>query len=301
MLFKRKLKRLVQQEHTFFMIVMSGGLHVAKIAIEKFPSGFNLVVIGNAFVGDEVEWMAQNLPEYEFINIGARQYHHNILDILFSVWDRNFGIVDYDCFILDSQLISDCVKLGENDSVNAPYKAHKNPKCLFELPDTFLMYFNVLVLKGLIKKYGIGSQLYKWRALPPKVKIRLGSMGLSEDLLPDYKSYLDTTRALLVLGMSCGYQPRFISNYNNNEPRSVHVGDIAKPNTHREIYGIRGSFFWRAALRVSNDPVLVSIAKSKFDNVEMEVFLSQFPDLKDRLGSEFMQFCCKVLSDDILP
>ena len=279
------------------MIIMSGGLHVAEIAIKHFSSKYNLILIGNGFVKDESNWVNEKFSKYGFINIKSRQYHHNVLDAVFSVWGMDFGIIDYDCFIMDQTLLDECVELDELTSVSAPFKARKNPEYQFFMPDTFLMFFNVALLKKYKKLYGVGTAIYKWNELSGRVQSRLKLVGLSESVMPDHeKKYFDTLRALLLLCLSYGYRPKFIKNHIGDSVRCVHVGDVAKPNTHRTTYGLRGSYFWRVALKASGDPVLTKVASAKFKDVDLDSFRNKFDDIDEELGEAFLEFCTQVLA-----
>jgi hypothetical protein len=152
-------------------------------------------------------------------------------------------------------------------------------------------------MKEKISQYKIGTGIYEWRELSGLVQSKFRFMGLSEGIMPDHeKEYFDTLRALLLLCMSEGYSPKFINNHVGDLQRCVHVGDIATPNTHRTVYGLRGSYFWRLVLSDSGDPVLARVAKSKFKDVELSSLEKEFSDLNERLGDDFLEFCSRVLA-----
>jgi len=298
--FRRQLGTLEQREHTFFMIVMPGGLHVAVAAIAHFPKAYPLILIGNGFSQEENAWTRKHLSNFIYLPIGYKQNHFRVLDTLFSVWECDFGIIDYDCFVLDPALIDEITDIDRHSSMNGVYVSGRIPKIDTEIPETFILYFNIAALRQIMQRCGITSRKYQWNTLSTSLRIALNKIGLFENKMPDNKSYFDTLRLLMIMALINGFAPEFVSRYFDSEPlcnkaRVFHVGSISNPLQFGDFYGLRGSYFWRMALERSNEPELARIGYDMFGTQSLTSFLKDHPGVEEKLGNDFLCYCNRVI------
>lgn len=300
MRFRRRLATLEQREHTFFMIVMSGGLHVAIAAIEHFPKKYPLIVIGNGFTEEENEWARKHFGDLSFLPIEYKQNHFRVLDALFSGWIYDFGIIDYDCFVLDPSLIDEIVMIDATSSMNGVYVSGRIPQTDQEIPETFVLYFNLAVLKHVMKIHGIGSKKYDWVDLASHLRTELNKIGISESRMPDNKRYFDTLRLLMVMALIDGFAPKFISKYIDTAPnpkkaRIFHVGSISNPRQSGDLYSMRGSYFWRLSLERCNESGLSRIGYNIFGMQTLANLLEDYPGVEGKLGNDFLSYCNQIV------
>jgi len=295
---ERALRRMEQPERTFFVIVMPGGLHIARLAIGFFPSSANLVVIGNGVDKAEARWAERNLPVSRVLRTPAVLMHHDVLDVIFGAWDRDFGIVDYDCFVFDDGLIERMVAVDDERSMNAAFvRENANPP--LRVPETFLLYFNVGVVRALMRTYGVSTRPLRWGLLSEPVRARLATMGIAEDRLPEaHKPYFDTLRLLMMLGACDGHPYRYAAEIPATPAPSdiaFHVGGVSDPRSVQGIWALRGSYFWRRVLEASDDPFLKAHYRSIYGTQTAQELLQAHPDEASRISPEFFAFCDRVL------
>jgi hypothetical protein len=297
---KRRLRGMAQPDNSFFVVVMPGGFHIAKLAIDYFPAGYQLILIGNGVDAEEAAWAERSLPGLRVLRTRAMLEHHDVLDAIFAAWRKNFGILDYDCFVFDRSLIGRITDLAPDVSMNAAFfRANRDPE--LKVPETFLLFFNVVVIRALMDRYRVATRPIRWRLLSPEVKARLGSIGLSESMPPeDHKPYFDTLRLLMMLGVCDGYPYRFIAEIPASpEPRedAFHVGGVSNPRSIKGIWALRGSYFWRRVLEATDDPFLKAHYKKKFGPQGAGALLEENRHLADEIAPEFLAFCERILED----
>jgi hypothetical protein len=294
----RALRRMEQPERTFFVIVMPGGFHIARLAIERFPSDAKLIVIGNGVDAQEAAWAERNLAVHGVLRTRAMLTHHDVLDVLFAAWRRDFGILDYDCFVLDPGIVERLTELAPDSSMNAAF-FRANPDPALKVPETFLLYFNRAVMRDLMDRYQVATRPIRWDQLTPEVQARLATLGLSQRKPPEeHKPYYDTLRLLMMLGLSDGHPYRFAAEIPASPaPRedAFHVGGVSDPRSIQGIWALRGSYFWRRVLEAADDPFLKAHYGKKFGLQGARALLEENRPLSDEIAPEFLAFCERLL------
>jgi hypothetical protein len=295
---RRKLRRLDQPEGSFFMIVMPGGFHIAKLAIDYFPADRNLVVIGNGVDKAEAKWAQQNLPVARVLRTRPMFRHHDVLNAIFDSWDSNFGIVDYDCFVLEKGLVERLCAIEGGSLMNAAFfRDNEDPR--LRVPETFLLFFNVDLMRALMKKYGVNTRIIRWHMLSPQVQGRLAAIGISEARLPEtHKPYFDTLRLLMMLGLSDGLPYRFAAEIPASpapSDQAFHVGGVSDPRSIGGIWALRGSYLWRKVLEASDDVFLRAHYESRFGRQNATELLDANHPLAREITPEFFDFCDRLL------
>jgi len=224
--------------------------------------------------------------------------HHDVLDAIFAAWRKNFGILDYDCFVFDRSLVGRMTELAPDVTMNAAFfRANRDPD--IKVPETFLLFFNVAVIHTLMDRYRVATRPIRWRLLSPEVKARLGSIGLSESRLPeDHKPNFDTLRLLMMLGICDGHPYRFVAEIPATPaPRddAFHVGGVSDPRSVKGIWALRGSYFWRRVLELTDDPFLKAHYGRKFGLRGARDLLEENRPLSDEIDPAFIAFCDRVL------
>jgi len=296
---KLRLRGMVQPEESFFVIVMPGGFHIAKLAIDYFPAGSNVIVIGNGVDAEEAAWAKRRLPVRRVLRTRVLLEHHEVLDAIFASWRKNFGILDYDCFVFDPSLIGRMTELAPDASMNAAFfRASREPD--IKVPETFLLFFNVPVIRALMERYRVATGPIRWQPLSPEVKARLGSIGLSESRLPEeHKPYFDTLRLLMMLGICDGHPYRFVVEIPASpSPRedAFHVGGVSNPRSVKGIWALRGSYFWRRVLELTDDPFLRAHYAKTFGLRGARDLLDENRPLSDEIDPDFIAFCDRLLA-----
>jgi hypothetical protein len=295
---ERSLRRMTQPDNTFFVIVMPGGFHIARLAIDSFPSWANLVVIGNGVDKKEADWAARSLPVAAVVRTRAMLMHHDVLDVIFSSWDKDFGILDYDCFVFDEGMVRRLVNIDEGRCMNAAFfRANEDPP--LKVPETFLLFFNVRLLRSLMQRYGVGTRPARWHQLGTEIRERLASVGVFEDRLPEsHKPYFDTLRLLMMLACAEGHPYGYAAEIPASPAPSdiaFHVGGVSDPRSVQGIWALRGSYFWRRVLERSDDAFLKSSYAQRFGEQTAEQLLAEHAELAAEVSPEFFAFCDRVL------
>ena len=252
---KTQIRRYKRYENVFFIIGIKGSLHIIRICLRFIPHTENIVLILNGMEEYEVEYARKNFNVAGFVIIPKQLKHGEIMDYLFSNMITNFGILDYDCFILDKNYFEKLKKIKENSMGNALFMYH-NPVLDVDVPLTHAMSFNTYLIKKLIQEYDIKCSHKQYHKLSDKIKKKLLEIGIDENhLTEDFKDYLDTMRVLFSIGIAEGYPFNWIDrNVVNDVEKNVvfHPGGVSNPTVIHNRWRMRGSYFWQTAL--ANNP-----------------------------------------------
>jgi len=279
---------------------MPGGAHLAILAARTVIGQNRFIVIGNGLSTAEEKWLGKNLFGIEMISTHQVLDHHYILDSLFSVWKENFAIMDYDCFIINSQLQSELFKVNSSEICSSVFFENKNPANL-KMPETFLVYFNIELVKHIFSKWGVGSNIYRWPDLPISANHQLKKFLFNDNGYPDYqKNYFDTLRVIFLLAHLEGYKFRIIRNYESFHGKAdevFHVGAVSKPTIFSNGYSYAGSYFWSETIRAFNDTELIQIAKNRYGGNVFEVIDQSYERFADDIKPEVVEFTKRFCSD----
>ncbi len=295
---KRSLSKLEQKSKTFFVIIMPASIHVALLSINKIKDVGHIVLVGNGLSAAEKKWIVRNVKGYPLVSSCEKLHHHQVINVLLSVWKVNFGILDYDCFVMDENIIYRMTELSGDEIVSSPYLL-ENKGLNIKFPETFLLYFQIKKIKFLMDKYKIDSRIYFWRMLKPSVLKALEQLGITKLNMPEpQKDYFDTLKLIFLMAIKEGMSFKFVADYTDShgEPETVyHIGSIAKPNVISNSYSFRGSYFWRRSLEAINEPILYEEAISKFGATTASELVNMYPDLYDSMDKTYLDFVDKTI------
>jgi len=277
---KDQLLKYKDIDSPFFIIGVSGSLHIVKLCIRFIPSQTKIILISNGLADWENEWCLCNLRLSGFIRFSNRIGHGQVLDFLFKELDKPFGILDYDCFVLNPIIFEEIKLINPETFINAIFMYH-NKMLGLEIPETFFLYFNTQILKMIKQKFHVSCMPFHFNGLSKKVKRRLNTIGIDKDHFPeDYKNYFDTLKLLISLGLAEGYKIDFIRKYPTlSQPNMeiFHIGGVSTPLATKGLWNFRGSYFWWRCLEECRDPILQENYKKTHDKITSQELLEKHP------------------------
>ena len=189
-----QIKPLTRLQKPFFVIGMPGSLHFVDLCLRFIPNHHEIIFVANGLSSWEEDWAKKNLQLSGFIRIHRPLQHGLVLDFLLRNFKSPFGILDYDCFVINPELFSSISKIDSNSMLNAVY-CYKNQILDFEIAETFLLFLNPEVILQIQDDYRVNSRQIDYSDLSNKVKRKLLEIGIDKNHLPEeYKPYFDTMR-----------------------------------------------------------------------------------------------------------
>ena len=249
------------------MVVMPGSLHIAAAAVRRMPE--NLFIILNGLDDWEVSWAQRHLREFGRLHRCRRVYpHYVLLDCLIEGVDSPFGIIDYDCFVRDSEVFQDC-RQPLQDAVAHVFFSFLHPELRIRVPETFALFLDPLPLRDLSHRYRVSTAGVVWDQLPGRCRDKLGRMGINEARLPEpYKPGIDTLRVLFMLALAEGLQVSHLSTYtavHDPEASLFHVGATSHPSLDEDVpYAVWGTYFWCRCAELCPDDELRRRYRQRF-------------------------------------
>lgn len=293
----RQLQRLEQKKNTFFVILMPASIHVAIKSIELIEDSYNIVAIGNGLCDKEKQWLRVNKPNLQFVFIGEKLFHHQVLNAIFKNWEKNFGILDYDCFVFDKNYADEMIQLKEDQALASPFFL-VNEGLNITIPETFFLFFNRKAIDRVMRSYKIDCRIYNWSMLNNKVKATIAEMGISESDMPErQKEYFDTLKLIFLLCLAEKYHFKFVKKYTDTHGdlnHVYHVGSISKPHVITTEYSFRGSFFWVKLLEALHDDVLRQISVTRFGSLSSVQMQAKYSEYYDRIDEDFFRLITEL-------
>lgn len=89
-----------------FIVAMPGCLCELSLCLSFLTNDQAVVVINNGLSNWELVWLKEHLPNLQIIQFSSYILDHAIiLDFLLHSLENPFGILDYDCFVYEPELI----------------------------------------------------------------------------------------------------------------------------------------------------------------------------------------------------
>jgi len=184
----------------FYVIVMPNTLHYLIPCLRLLPEDLNVFLVFNGAKHWEQQLIKNefnNRPSFKLLTLpGSSINHGEVLNLFFYANDKNFGIIDHDLYIFDSNIFK---QLGfeNNQSMKAIFSG-ENQNTKMPYPHTFFLFFNTPVIKKIMDQYQIDARIYK--KLPKNVESPLLKIGLSNrQFIKDYQNFFDTLHVILGL------------------------------------------------------------------------------------------------------
>jgi len=194
----------------FYLIVMPGTLHFVLPCVRLVPAGVSLVLLLNGAAAAEADLLERRFPHRPAFRLaalpGSSLSHGGVLNLLFAAQDQDFGILDHDLYVFQPEIYQQ-LHLDDNCVAVGAFRLYNRKANLF-FPTTHFLFFNIKLIKNIIKKYDIGAQIYN--KPPPQLKTILSALQLTPDnYLKDYLNYFDTLNLIWALALHEGYTFRF--------------------------------------------------------------------------------------------
>lgn len=144
--FRQFYRGLSDRQDIYFMFFSRGLLHWVTKSLSYVPDHVNLVLLGTDLPDDEQDWISRNLKR-PFHNIGIRVNDKIAWKFLFDVNEFNFGWLDIDCLVLNSDLFDEMRTIAGRDILNGTWWFDSDFG--FELSATYFMFFNAQAIQAL--------------------------------------------------------------------------------------------------------------------------------------------------------
>jgi len=285
---------LPELHNPFFMIGVTGALHIMELSLRYVPTNVELVLVLNGMEKWEQEWAKQHFTTKAVIIIDSNQAlaHGKVLDMLFDCYSKPFGILDYDCFVFNPTCFTKIQSISSPSLLNALFESKKlNPR----IPQTYFLFFNSPIINLLKSKYHINSQITDFQSrLSSKVVHQLAKIGIDKDHYPEpQKTYFDVLRLLICMGYSEGFVCNFLDEFPTGlipDSAAFHVGGVADPRYFESWYSMRGTYFWRRALEENEHQELKRNYQETFGFKKADEVYENSPDWKETTGQQFFDF-----------
>lgn len=294
-----QFRPLRSRENLLFIIGLKGSLHIIQICLSYVPKTENVVLILNGMDPFEIEYVRRNLNVPRIVIVKEQLKHGQIMDYLFSNTKANFGILDYDCFILDPTYFQKIKQINNNSMGNVLFMYH-NPVLDLDVPLTHFMYFNAPLTRKIIKEYKIRCSIKDYTLLSDKIKQKMREIGIDEShLTEDFKDYLDTMRVLFSVGIAEGYPFNWIDrNVENDADKNVvfHPGGVSDPRILHNRWRMRGSYLWQSALVKNPDNSLREYYIKLFEPLPPLSYVKEQLIIEGHTGPGFFNSVEKILT-----
>lgn len=240
-----------------YVIIMPNAVHLGLLALQHLRSiNGNPVAICNGLSQQE-RAILHNSGFDSSVHSTIQLKHSVIIDSLLRILKTPFWLVDHDCYILQMNVLLQCAKIQQKESCGFAYFYSQNPVDRKIVPETFLLYLDPKVIRGIATYYGVSSKFYYLSELPKRVRRKFTSEGLSSTYLPEtHKDYFDTLKLIAVLadldGKGFHYGPRS-SAVCEIDDQVMHIGNTSRPEWTIEpgFYKAIGAYFWKLSLSTS--------------------------------------------------
>ena len=243
--FKFFYDQLYNKENIFYMYFSSNLLHYVVEANKLIPSDVNIVLVGSCLTEDEAEFINKYLKK-PFCSLSGRYREGPIWDLLVGVSEKNFGWIDIDCFIFNSDIFYELSKINNNDAINAVwYRNYYNEYGINEnFASTYIQFLNVDIINKIKKSHRFTMLALGYPGYCNS--INESSMDDKEedfikqkypDTVKRTVDYIDTTHYYQILAIESGYKINLIrdltkrKNYHSYE--AIHLGEAH--NLHRTL------------------------------------------------------------------
>lgn len=285
----------------FFIVLTPGSLHLAEKCLSFIPSHIEIILLLNGLDRWEESWVRSHLNVTDIIALRTANKkfieHGKIFDLIIDNYQKPFGILDFDCFVLNPSIFDLVTSLDSNSMLNALFLRATG---IIEVPGTFFMFINSPLILRIKNKYHVNSRIVKYEELNTFVKRQISTIGFKDGLYPqDGMKQFDTLMLIVALGITEG----LFCNYTLKIPGSpsltsdlydvFHIsGTTVRSINHlqnpsHERWRLRGSYFWYRLLEDRTDDELKDFYQNKYGDIKSEQILSQIPGSREKLGEGF--------------
>ena len=207
----------------FYVIVMPGTLHFLLPSLALLPADLHVMLLGNGARAWERRLIARRFPALPFCSLatlaGTSITHGDVITLLLKGNRESFGLIDHDCYVFERQIFASLTP-GPSDCLAAVFGG-VSARTGHAYPETYLLFLNAAVLRGLMGRYGVDARIY--REVPSALRATLGRIGIGGNVfVKDYANFFDTLHLLLALAIADGHRCRFLQDFDADA--IAHVG-----------------------------------------------------------------------------
>lgn len=275
------------------VVLVSGGLQIAALALGRVPATIPVILVLNGLDRWEVAWVRRNLVCAAAVEFRTIRRHGEVIDLLIDHLQGNFGILDYDCFVLNPAWWGRMTALGPTTAMQGcfPFRAAAGN---LALPHTFFLYFHRAVVKGLKEKFGVGAGDLPWERIPAAVQERLATLGYGPGVVPEPdRDFFDTLRILMLLAETEGVPCRLVGDLPGDpipNDEVFHVGGVSLRHVVFNLWLYRGAYFWRRSLQRFGDPGLAEHYRRRFGEIDPESLARQYPEFAAQVDPALLKY-----------
>jgi len=242
--FKYFYKKLRDKKNIFYVILVPNTLHAFNKFKKLIPEDLNIIIIDNGLKKYEKKQLHTKFPIFKFSS-GQMIPHGTILDIFFDNSKKNFGIIDFDCFIFDTQYYSQIIHIENNALVNSFFSDNQ---LKFKTPRTHFMFFNTKNFNKIRNKHNLSC-------------------------CKDYPNNFDTMQKIFKKNHETYKHKINFLPYKKQD--LIHIGGLASNiNNPKGNYHLQGTYLWVKLLEMEQNPIL----KRKYSRIiNLEIFKTKFP------------------------
>ncbi len=243
---QRSLSRKIRELHDepkVIMVAMPGAPHLA-VASAAHVENSELLIVANGMCDSECAALA---PFCCFLlRTGSTLSHNEVIEVLINSLNRKFWLLDHDCFVLDTSLLS----FGAKNPCSFGSFVFQESYGDTVIPQTFLLQLSPGAIRTFRKDFKVGIGIVKWKGLSERARMAIEDSGIGFGQYPEFsKAYFDTFRAIHFAGLSSGAGFELLRNYSasfhlNNE--AIHLGGTSRPVWTEDLNRVKGTdAFWR--------------------------------------------------------
>lgn len=280
-----------------FIVLIPGSLHLADLCIRHLPKEQNIVLLLNNLSEWELEWAKSNLVCAGLIHIQCLLDHPVVLNVLFEVLNKPFGVMDYDCYFTNKNGFQQFRSIEDNSLGNVVFSEWIDELGLY-LPHTHAMFFNTSLVKKVMEKFHVDCRRIAYEDVSAEVKTVLQTLGINEKCLPEKDFNFDTLKLVILLAMAEGREFSRIGNLDN--PIAFHIGCVSNPERFDNRWRKCASYFWQKALAAINDKSLELYYHSQFPYLPSIDYLKESIEKDGVTKTDFFWNVEKVLTKKYL-
>lgn len=196
----------------FYIIVMPNILHYFIPCIKLIPKNINLFFILNGTDKREDDFLRNLCKNYPIFKLKLLPHsclsHGRLLNLLITYNQSNFGIIDHDLYIFNKDIFSQ-LKFDSNEFIIGIYKI-TNTVSQLTFPITQFLFFNIIIIKNIMRKYKIGAQ--KYRRIPSHLTKKLSTLNLGyHNFLKPHLNYFDTLNLIMAMAFYEGLSAKMLN------------------------------------------------------------------------------------------
>jgi len=189
-------------------------------------------------------------------------------------------------------------EVKEEHMINAAF-LYKNSVIDLDVIETFVMFFNTLLMKKIQRKFQINAQRKKYRQLSKETQQNLMKLGIDGLHYPEtHKEFFDTLRLWVCLGLSEGYKINYVEKIAKSaklQNNIIHVGGGSYHNKVDNLWDMRGSYFWHRVLEMCGDEELQEHYQSLFGHYSSKNILERNPIIAAMFSDEFFEVTERII------